>query len=62
MQIQYHNFKDQQRKKNYKVTISPKIFYRENKSIALYSSTHFMWGLRLGLGLSCDISVRVGVR
>jgi len=45
------------------VTISPeKLFYREKRALRYSHRAHFMWGLRLGLGLSWGVRVRVGVR
>jgi len=49
------------------VTISPKKKYstslqKEKEHCAIFIHEHFMWGLRLGLGLSWGVRVRAGVR
>jgi len=37
-------------------------FTEKNEHCAIFIRAHFMWGLRLGLGLSWGVRVRVGVR
>jgi len=48
----------------FEVTISPKKLFlqREKEHCAIFIRAHFMWGLRLELGLSWGVRVRVGVR